>query len=198
MAPTKKSTFASKNLRALLFAILALQWSSGAIVLGICVHFMANFQQTKHMKYHTIISSFNTWMYGFGQCFSMIKRYKGYGVFIHLGFSYLWLTSFIFSAQDYNFGSCADTEPPEAGQCNLKYTLEAFAFVAFFFSFMSIPLEILLYVIEHYKTPAPVTGIHEHHMATPVLINQKHEERILRGTFLDVSVSENSTAPTAE
>lgn len=69
-------------------------------------------------------------MYGVGQCFAIIKLYKGYGTLIHLGFSYLWLTSFIFAAQDYNFGNCANIEPPEAGQCSVKYTLEAFAFLA--------------------------------------------------------------------
>lgn len=79
---------------------------------------------------HLCQSSVNTWMYGVGQLFSIIKLYKGYGTFIHLGFSYFWLTSFIFAAQDYNFGNCANTEPSEAGQCDIKYTLEAFALSA--------------------------------------------------------------------
>jgi hypothetical protein len=41
-----------------------------------------------------------------------------------------WLTTFIFAAQDYDYGNCADTAPPESGQCPKKYALQAFAFVA--------------------------------------------------------------------
>lgn len=54
-----------------------------------------------------------------------------------------------------------------------------------FFSFVSIPLEMLLYIVEHYKTPTPppVTATQEKFVATRFL-TEKEEERISRGTFL--------------
>jgi hypothetical protein len=46
-------------------------------------------------------------------------------------FSYLWLTAFIFAAQDYNFDNCSLNSPgPFVNKCSLKKTLEAFAFIA--------------------------------------------------------------------
>ncbi|KAE9969595.1 hypothetical protein EG328_005724 [Venturia inaequalis] len=185
MAAIKVPTFAFTPLRLSLLAALALQWVSGVIVLGICVHFMSKFQQTKHIKYHTIISSVNTWVYGFNQCFAITKLYKGHGTFLHMGFSCLWLTSFIFAVQDYNFGYCASMEPPEAGgQCGIKYALEAFAGVAFVCSFISAPLEMRLYIVEHYETttaPSPaVAETHIIHMATHALPEEMQDERIIR------------------
>jgi len=67
--------------------------------------------------------------------------------------------------------------------------------LAFFFSFVSIPLEMLLYVIEHYKTsPTPIAELNGDHMATHALTEKKEEERIDK----DDPDSEISAAPTAE
>jgi len=79
--------------------------------------------------------------------------------------------------------------------CSVKYTLEAFAFLAFFFSLVSIPLEMLLYVVEHYKnTSTPAAEMNGDHMATHALTEKKDEERISK----DDPDSEISAAPTAE
>jgi hypothetical protein len=43
--------------------------------------------------------------------------------------SYLWLTSFIFSAQDWAGGRCT-THAPTFGKCGLKKTVVAFNFLA--------------------------------------------------------------------
>jgi hypothetical protein len=42
----------------------------------------------------------------------------------------LWLTAFIFAAQDYEYGQCAVRSPMSFGKCSIKKTLEAFAFLA--------------------------------------------------------------------
>jgi hypothetical protein len=54
---------------------------------------------------------------------------KSYYLPLNLIFSYLWLTSFIFAAQDYNESECAANAPP-GGSCTLKLTNEAFIFIA--------------------------------------------------------------------
>jgi hypothetical protein len=60
----------------------------------------------------------------------MMKSYKGYLAPLAWIFSYLWLTAFIFAAQDYEYGSCALNSPAFMNNCSLKRTLEAFAFIA--------------------------------------------------------------------
>ena len=47
----------------------------------------------------------------------------------NLVFSYLWLTAFVFAAEDYNRASCSLTAPT-GGSCTLKLTNEAFVFLA--------------------------------------------------------------------
>jgi hypothetical protein len=59
-----------------------------------------------------------------------MKSYKGYLAPLAWIFSYLWLTAFIFAAQDYEYGDCALRSPFLVNKCSLKRTLEAFAFIA--------------------------------------------------------------------
>jgi hypothetical protein len=61
-----------------------------------------------------------------------VGRYKGYLAPLAWIFSYLWLTAFIFAAQDYNWHNCALNSPGGVGKCGLKKTLEAFAFLALY------------------------------------------------------------------
>jgi hypothetical protein len=59
------------------------------------------------------------------------NKYKGYMWPLAWIFSYLWLTAFIFAAQDYNSSpGCAAYSPSFVNKCALKKTLEAFAFLA--------------------------------------------------------------------
>jgi hypothetical protein len=59
-----------------------------------------------------------------------MKSYKGYLAPLAWIFSYLWLTAFIFAAQDYEYSNCALRSPSFVNKCSLKKTLEAFAFIA--------------------------------------------------------------------
>jgi hypothetical protein len=54
---------------------------------------------------------------------------KSYYLPLNLIFSYLWLTSFIFAAQDYNESECM-ANAPTGGSYTLKLTSEAFIFIA--------------------------------------------------------------------
>lgn len=58
-----------------------------------------------------------------------IHRYKGYLLPFNLIMSYLWLTSFIFSTQDWAGGRCP-LNGPGSGDCGLKKTVIAFNFLA--------------------------------------------------------------------
>jgi hypothetical protein len=60
-----------------------------------------------------------------------------------------------------------------------------------FFSFVAIPLEMLLFVVEHYKTstPPPVATTNGDHMATHALTEKKEEERSEQSTSLGMFLS---------
>jgi hypothetical protein len=62
--------------------------------------------------------------------------YKFYYAPLNFIFSYLWLTAFIFAAQDYNEASCWGNAPT-GGKCSLKLANESFIFLAFFFSLVA-------------------------------------------------------------
>ena len=62
-----------------------------------------------------------------------LKSYKGYLAPLAWILSYLWLTAFIFASQDYDYnGGCAVNSPRFVNKCNLKRTLEAFAFITLY------------------------------------------------------------------
>lgn len=58
----------------------------------------------------------------------LVDSYGGYLMPLNLILSYFWLTSFIFSAQDWSGDRCYDTGPL-FGHCGKKHTMEAFNFL---------------------------------------------------------------------
>jgi hypothetical protein len=65
-------------------------------------------------------------IYLFAMVFPAIKAYHGYMLPLNLVLSYLWLTSLIFSSQDYSGSRCLFFSPPGIGHCGLKHTVQAF------------------------------------------------------------------------
>jgi hypothetical protein len=59
----------------------------------------------------------------------LLRDYRYYYGPLNLIFSYLWLTAFVFAAQDYNRFPCQNNSP-FGGSCTLKKTNEAFIFIA--------------------------------------------------------------------
>jgi hypothetical protein len=94
-------------------------------------------------------------------------------------FSYLWLTAFIFAAQDYNWHLCY-FHAPAGIPCGRKYANEAFMFLAFFFTFCGIFLEVA--ALWAYRK--------ENHSAAPV-----HEKFGAGGTRAPLDAPAEPTAP---
>ncbi|KAJ5482695.1 hypothetical protein N7539_006141 [Penicillium diatomitis] len=70
--------------------------------------------------------------------------------------SYLWLTAFIFLAQNFNQESCKVSRWNREVVCSRQYAAEAFSFIAFFVSFLCLLLEFLYaqyYNPEDYNPP---------------------------------------------
>ena len=60
-----------------------------------------------------------------------LNKYKGHAAPLHWIMSYLWLTAFIFAAQDYSGGRAPFNSPNGfTGHSAIKKTLAAFAFLA--------------------------------------------------------------------
>jgi hypothetical protein len=112
-----------------------LHFSSTVIVLGISAYFINTYTDNTHLVFWLTIACIDT---------AATLPYLGHPFFsfspllarcllsIQWLFSYLWLTAFIFAAQDYNFNGTCALSPAGVGKCGIKRTLEAFAFLAFF------------------------------------------------------------------
>lgn len=111
-------------------------WISSAIVVGITGYFLNKYPHDQHLTFEIVISALTLgfWLPSF--ILPFMKSYKQYYAVPNFIFSYLWLTCFIFAAQDYNESDC-DLNAPTFGSCNLKLTSEAFIFLAFFFSLVA-------------------------------------------------------------
>ncbi|KIW67519.1 hypothetical protein, variant [Phialophora macrospora] len=126
---------AGRSNRAHRPAILAnhwLHWISSIVVLGISAYFIANYNHNTHLIYWVTIAAIDAFIYLPALFLPMLGSYKGYLAPAAWVFSYLWLTAFIFSSQDYNFnnGFGCPVSPSGVNKCGLKRTLEAFAFLA--------------------------------------------------------------------
>ncbi|KIW20977.1 hypothetical protein PV08_01556 [Exophiala spinifera] len=111
-----------------------LHWSSAIIVMSIAAYFISAYHDNTHLVYWVTIGAVDALLYLPALFLPYTRRYKGYLAPLAWFFSYLWLTAFIFSSQDYNFnhgnrGNC-DKSPSGVNKCGLKKTLESFAFIA--------------------------------------------------------------------
>jgi hypothetical protein len=128
MAPAVPANLAKIALSASHF----MTWISSAIVVGITGYFLNNYAHDQHLIFEMVISALvlGFWLPSFVLPF---MKYKFYYMPLNFVFSYLWLTAFVFAAQDYNEASCW-ANAPSVGHCTLKLTNEAFIFLAFFFT----------------------------------------------------------------
>jgi len=137
--------------RPAILANLALHWLSTIIILGIAAYFIAKFSHSTHLVYWVSVAAIDAVIYIPALVLPAIKSYKGYLAPVAWIFSYLWLTAFIFAAQDYSSGHCTAHSPSFVDKCGLKRTLEAFAFIAFFTSLVGQILEGRLWDLQRFK-----------------------------------------------
>ncbi|KAF2868843.1 hypothetical protein BDV95DRAFT_579487 [Massariosphaeria phaeospora] len=156
----------STMLRPLLMANHALHWVSTLIVLAISGYFIDKFSRNTHLVYWISIAAIDTILYIPALVLPAMKTYKGYLAPLAWIFSYLWLTAFIFAAQDYNFDNCIQNSPRFVPKCSLKKTLEAFAFLAFFTNLVGQILEGRLWDVNRVRGTRTVDA-DKHHATVP-------------------------------
>jgi hypothetical protein len=160
------STRSSKIHRPLILANHALHWISSIIVMSIAAYFIAHYRHNTHLRYWISVAAIDAFLYLPALVLPLIKSYKGYLAPLAWVFSYLWLTAFIFAAQDYNFDNCALNSPgPFVNKCSLKKTLEAFTFIAFFTNLVGTLIEGRLWDIQRFKGNRTALGTEKHHAA---------------------------------
>jgi len=137
--------------RPAIFANHALHFASSIIVLGIAAYFIHKYSHNTHLVYWISLAAVDAFLYLPALFLPFVKSYKGYLAPLAWILSYLWLTAFIFAAQDYNYGNCVANSPSFVNKCSLKKTLEAFAFIAFFTNLVGQVLEGRLWDIQRFK-----------------------------------------------
>ncbi|KAJ5288433.1 hypothetical protein N7508_011208 [Penicillium antarcticum] len=128
--------------RPMVFVVRFMQWASAVIVMGITSYFIHNWPKGEHIIYQEVISTISVAFFlpGFVSPF-MPNLLSKYVLGVDVVFSYLWLTAFIFAAQDYNWRNCA-VNAPVGAKCAIKKANESFIFLAFIFTFFAIFLEL--------------------------------------------------------
>ncbi|KAF2276390.1 uncharacterized protein EI97DRAFT_458326 [Westerdykella ornata] len=137
--------------RPLILANHFLHWSSSVIVMSISAYFVAKFSHNTHLIYWLTIAAIDTLLYLPALFLPAMRSYKGYFAPAAWVFSYLWLTAYIFAAQDYNFGRCAYLSPAFVNKCSMKQTIQAFTFIAFFTNLVGQILEGRLWDRQRFK-----------------------------------------------
>jgi len=137
--------------RPAILANHAIHWASSLIVMSIAAYFIAKFSRDAHLVYWICVAAIDAFLYLPALFLPAVKSYKGYLAPVAWVFSYLWLTAFIFAAQDYNYGNCVANSPSFVNKCALKKTLEAFAFIAFFTNLIGTILEGRLWDLQRFK-----------------------------------------------
>ncbi|RDA94624.1 putative heat-labile enterotoxin [Ophiocordyceps camponoti-saundersi (nom. inval.)] len=114
-------------------------------VTGILSYFLhrSSYRDT-HIIFQEVIAVITFFAWLFGMLLPLVDRYKGHLMPVNLILSYLWLTSFIFAAQDWSGDRCYDG-PPILENCGKKHTAEAFMFLTFFFLLCNTVSEAMLW-----------------------------------------------------
>lgn len=119
--------------------------------MSIAAYFIANYPHNTHLRYWISIAAIDVALYLPALFLPAVKSYKGYLAPLAWIFSYLWLTAFIFASQDYSAGDCVMNSPSFVNKCNLKYTLQAFSFLAFLTNLVGTLLEARLWDVQRFK-----------------------------------------------
>ncbi|KAK4236801.1 hypothetical protein C8A03DRAFT_45257 [Achaetomium macrosporum] len=146
MDGSRSGFFSGRIARALLglnnFIILA----SSIILTALLSYFLNNWPyRNTHLIYNLVIAVITLFLYLFVMVLPALKRYRGYALPLNMLLTYLWLTSLIFSSQDYAGARCLFFSPPGIGRCAMKHTIQAFFIIGFSFLLFNTILEALMW-----------------------------------------------------
>ncbi|KAL2152828.1 hypothetical protein VTH82DRAFT_3983 [Thermothelomyces myriococcoides] len=135
--------FSGRIARALLSFNNVMILASSAILLGILSYYISWGYRSTHLIYNEVIAVVTLFLYLFAVVLPVLKSYRGYLLPLNLILTYLWLTSLIFSSQDYSGGRCV--RRGRSTRCGTMHTVQAFFIVGFCFLFFNTILEALMW-----------------------------------------------------
>jgi len=138
----------NRPLRAALFVSRLLQWASAVIVMGIASYFIAKYPTHEHIIYEEVIACTAVAFFLIPLFLSFVKRVTWHLTPLDLIYSFLWLTAVVFTSQDYNYNDCSVGPPSQDPSCSRKHALEAFSFLAFFMTVISMILQHMVWMDE--------------------------------------------------
>ena len=117
-------------LRLLLFASNFIKWASACIVMAIVSYFIHDYSRNEHTTYQEVIACTSIGFFLPTIPLAFYKRFTVQLIPLDYIYSHLWVTAFIFAAEDYNWKDCAKHSPPGVQSCTLKYALESWCIIA--------------------------------------------------------------------
>ncbi|OAP59597.1 hypothetical protein AYL99_06895 [Fonsecaea erecta] len=163
-------------LRILLCGVNFVKWSSACIVMAIVSYFIHDYSRNEHTTYQEVIACTSIAFFLPTMPLAFHRRLTMHLIPLDYIYSHLWVTAFIFAAQDYNWKDCARNSPPGLRTCTLKYALESWCIIAVSFCVFATILQVLVHKRERglfYNLPPPL--LEKGHQSSP------QEDRITNG-----------------
>ncbi|KAL2173289.1 uncharacterized protein P884DRAFT_169296, partial [Thermothelomyces heterothallicus CBS 202.75] len=149
---TRTGLFSGRTARSLLGLNNLMILSSSAILTGILSYFLHRGYRSTHLVYNEVIAVITLFFYLFAVVLPALKSYRGYMLPLNLLLTYLWLTSLIFSSQDYSGGRCRwNAGIGRIAHCGLKHAVQAFHIIGFCFLLFNTILEALMWA-NHWRS----------------------------------------------
>ncbi|KIW86524.1 hypothetical protein Z517_01922 [Fonsecaea pedrosoi CBS 271.37] len=133
------------RLRIVLFMVNFIKWASACIVMAIVSYFIHDYSRDLHTTYQEIIACTCIGFFLPTIPLAFHKRFTVQLIPLDYIYSHLWVTAFIFAAEDYNRHPCSSVSPPGVRKCSLKYALESWCIIAVSFCVFSTIVQVLIY-----------------------------------------------------
>lgn len=128
--PALGSNASFTRVRLLLFMVNFIKWSSACIVMGIVSYFIHDYSRNAHTTYQEVIACTSIAFFLPTMPLAFYRRFTVHLIPLDYIYSHLWVTAFIFAAQDYNSKDCSMASPVNLHKCALKYALESWCIIA--------------------------------------------------------------------
>ncbi|KAH6843492.1 hypothetical protein B0I37DRAFT_408316 [Chaetomium sp. MPI-CAGE-AT-0009] len=137
---TREGFFSSRIARGLLGANNIIILACSIINTGILAYFINWNYRGTHLIYNQVIkAALTVFFYLIAIVLPALKSYRGYMLPLNLALTYLWLTSLIFTTEEYSGNRCRPR------RCGLKHAVQAFYIIGFVFLLFNTILEALMW-----------------------------------------------------
>lgn len=134
---------------------------SAIIVTAVVGNLLQKFSNRNvQIVYMEVIAVISMVVYLVGAIAPCLPKYGGLLAPLHLIFSYLWLTAFIFASLSWSHNRCRNSFPAP-GNCSKKHAIQAWLFIGFFFILCNLLIEIFL--VRAHRRNAVNEPRHHHH-----------------------------------